>query len=110
MILSLPPSGEHTLAGAGLPPIRPCSEQIRANLTKSDQIRVMGKSFCEKRKPMQDRSSELLAPICVHAAGAQISFWRGLFWNEGIGCASVCCGGMFPGTSALRLRFNSRTV
>src|ERR1700733_9726900 len=36
------------LRGAGLPPIRPCSEQIRANPTKSDQIRVMGKSFLSK--------------------------------------------------------------
>jgi hypothetical protein len=31
-------------------------------------------------------------------ARAQISFWRGLFWNEGIRCASVHCGGTFPGT------------
>ncbi|HEX3720706.1 MAG TPA: hypothetical protein VH595_22375 [Verrucomicrobiae bacterium] len=41
---------------------------------------------------------------------AQISFWRGLFWNEGIGRASARCGGMFPGTSTLRLRFGSKTA
>ena len=34
----------------------------------------------------------------IEVRWAQISFWRGQFWNVGIGVANVRCDGMSPGT------------